>query len=403
MSRDEINDPLLYPFADGQQLRLSPRYAELRQTPGLPRVRLPHGAPAWLVTRYEDARFVLTDRRFRARVPGQTPDTPRMTPDPPPPEGDIVQHTGAAHMRLRKVLAKAFTVRRVEALRSRTTGIVVELIDDMEQLGPPADLVAHFALPLPMSVLSELIGIPPEHHDQVMTWSGALLGRELTTVPPHQTAEHVAAFTDYLTNQIRHRRATASGGVISELALACTRGTLNAREAAVLALSLVRSGREATTVALTNFVHLLSSTRQWKRLVDDPALVSTAVEELLRFTPLSAGALIPRCAVADAEVGGHLVRAGEFVIVPFTAANWDETAFTDPGDLDLSRRRNSHIAFGFGPHRCIAAELSRMVLQVALTQLVERMPELCVAVRTDELPWLTTGQFRGFARLPVSW
>ncbi|MCP2168737.1 cytochrome P450 [Goodfellowiella coeruleoviolacea] len=363
---------------------------------------MPHGAPAWLIARYRDARVVLTDRRFVTRVPGMDADAPRMAAAPPKIEVNIARYNGPEHLRLRKVMAKAFTVRRTEAQRPRTARTVARLVDALRAEGPPADLVRHFALPLPLYVISDLLGVRREHVDTVMTWSNAFLSSGVAKLTPQQVNEYATAFTDYMTEQIRTRRGEP-GTVIGELAEAAANGVVSEHEAALLAISLLLSGREGTTVELTNFVYLLDHFGQWRRLAEDPGLVRSAVEELLRFTPLSAGTAVSRCAVADVEINGQLVRAGDLLIVPFAAANWDASVFDRPGELDLTRERNPHLAFGFGPHRCVAAELARMTLQEALSQLTRALPNLRVVVPPDGLAWLTTRQFRGFAELPVGW
>jgi nocardicin N-oxygenase len=327
-----------------------------------------------------------------------------MYPDAPRVEVNLAHASGAEHTRLRKAMAKSFSARRVHGLRDRTTGVVAGLIDGMTKAGATsADFVAQFALPLPMHTICEVLGVPVADAGQIMIWSDAFLGMKFSELSAQQVGEYVVAFTTYLDGLVAAQRPDPGECVLGELARACNDGVITQHEAAMLAMGLMVTGREVSSIALANFVYLLDRLGQWRVLREDPELVPVGVDELLRFAPLSVGGVLARKATEDAEVGGHLVRRGETVILSYDAANRDESVFTLPGELNLARESHQHVAFGFGSHWCLGAELSRMMMQVALRELTNRLPDLRVTVADENLAWLSTMQFRGFAELPVAW
>jgi cytochrome P450 len=171
-----------------------------------------------------------------------------------------------------------------------------------------------------------------------------------------------------------------------------------------LIAGLLAAGHETTTSQLPNFFYvLLTHPQEWQRLVDDPALIPSAVEELMRYVPLGVGASIPRYALEDVAFGDVIVKAGEPVLVALAAANRDPDVFDRPDTLDLQRPSNPHIGFGHGAHHCVGAQLARLDLQVALRVLIERMPGLTPAVPPEELDWKRGRLVRGLSALPVTW
>ncbi|OZV75554.1 cytochrome P450 [Micromonospora echinospora] len=396
---DTIAHP--YPFSPPDRLNLDPRYAELRRDEPLVRVQLPYGEPAWLATRHADVRMVLGDPRFsRAASAGR--DEPRNVPEQR--ESGILGMDPPEHTRLRRVVAKAFTARRVEQLRPGTRRVAGELVDGMLAAGAPADLVAHLATPLPIRVICDLLGVPFADQDRFHTWSEAIVST--TALSPERAREYVDNLLGYMAGLVEQRRTTPTDDLIGAMVrMRDSDGDrLSEDELVRLAAGLLAAGHETTVNQIPNLVYvLLTNPEQWARLCAEPGLVPSAVEELMRFVPLGATAAFPRYATEDVEVGGVLVRAGEPVVVSIHSANRDEQVFTDADQIDLARPVNPHVAFGHGVHHCVGAQLARMELQVVLETLVERTPGLRLAVPEPELTWKTGLLVRGLTSLPVSW
>lgn len=390
-----------YPASLPERLDPDPLLAQLRREEPLSRVQLPYGEPGWLATRYEDVRTVLGDPRFsRAAAVGR--DEPRTRPQLSPP-GTILSLDPPDHSRLRRLVTKAFTVRRIEALRPGVQRIADTLVDAMIAAGPPRDLVADFALPLPVTVICELLGVPYEDRGDFRHWSDAFLSTTRYSVD--EVKECARAMHEYMAGLVRARRAEPRDDLISGLVEARDeRDQLSEQELISLCQAILIAGHETTASQIPNFVYvLLTHPDQLAAVRDDPALVPRAVEELMRFTPLGAGAGIPRYATEDIELGGVLVRAGEPVIPAIGSANHDERVYADPTRLDLHRDAPSHIGFGHGAHHCLGAPLARMELQVALATLLTRLPGLRFAAGDDGIDWKSGLSTRGPERLMVAW
>ncbi|GAA0629603.1 cytochrome P450 [Kutzneria viridogrisea] len=390
-----------YPFGAPDRLTLHERYGELRRDEPIVRVRMPFGEPCWLVTRYEDAKLVLGDPRF-SRAMSRERDEPR-TRLAEASDGGILSMDPPDHSRLRKLVAKAFTVRRVELLRERAQEIADGLVDDMLAKGAPADLVEDFALPLPITVICELLGVPYEDREDFRIWSDAFLSST------HLSAEQVRQYADnlygYMAGLVQQRRVTPTDDLIGAMVLARDeQDQLTEAELVQLAAGVLVAGHETTASHIPNFVYtLLTHPQRWAELRADPTLVPKAVEELMRFIPLGAAAQFARYATEDVEIAGVLVRAGEPVLASIGSANLDESVFDRPDEVDFHRTAGSHIGFGHGVHHCLGAPLARMELQVALGTLVRRLPGLAFAVPEERLPWKSGMLVRGLSQLPVQW
>ncbi|MFI0815259.1 cytochrome P450 [Streptomyces sp. NPDC021098] len=393
-------EPLTYPFG-ADKLELAPLYAQLRREEPLTRVQLPYGEPAWLATRYEDARLVLGDPRFsRAAAVGR--DAPRVRPYAPGP-GTISTFDPPEHSRLRRLVTKAFTVRQIERMRVRAQQIADELVDAIRADGAPADLVEDFALPLPITVICELLGVPYEDRADFRLWSEAFLSTTKYTL--EEIKGYRTLLRDYMAGLVAERRTAPQDDLLSSLVAARDNDDrLSEDELLSLAESILIAGHETTATQIANFLYvLLTRPEHLAALRADLDLVPQAVEELLRFTPLGSGSLQPRYAVEDVEVGGVTVRAGEPVVVAINSANRDEKVYTDSDQLDLRRHEATHIGFGHGPHHCLGAPLARMELQIALRTLLERLPGLRFADTERDVEWKVGVTTRGVRRLPVTW
>jgi cytochrome P450 len=390
-----------YPFSAPDRLRLDPFYAQLRRSEPLTRVRLPFGEQAWLATRYADVRTVLGDPRFsRAASVGR--DEPRITPRPI--EGGMLSMDPPEHTRLRRLVAKAFTARRVEHLRPRARQIADGLIDRMVDAGPPADLVERFATPLPITVICELLGVPVEDQDRFHVWSEAIVST--TSLTPEQIKSYIDSLLGYMSGLIAQRRERPTDDLIGALVRARDEDNdrLTEDEMVRLAAGLLAAGHETTVTQIPNFVYvLLTHPEQREQLRADLDLVPSAVEELMRYVPLGVASSFARYALEDVELGGVLVRAGDPVIGSVASANRDDAVFAEPDTLDLTRSTNPHIGFGHGAHHCVGAQLARMELQVAVTALLTRLPGLRFAGPEEELEWKSGLLVRGLKRMPVAW
>ncbi|WP_069166291.1 cytochrome P450 [Nocardia altamirensis] len=392
-----------YPFGAPVRLDMHPLYAQLRQEEPVSRVRLPYGGEAWLVTRYQDAKLVLADPRFSRAATVDREDIPRTSPEPSR-RNSLLSMDAPEHSRLRKLVAKAFTTRRVEQLRPRAQEIVDEQLAEIESAGPVADLVQGLALPLPVTVICELLGVPTQDQHRFRDFSDTVL-----TTTAHTRAEIADARTAleaYLAEVVAQRRAEPADDLLGALVAARdNEDRLSEDELVNLGIGLLIAGHETTANQIANFTYvLLAQPDNWALLRDQPDLVPGAVEELLRFVQLGSGGGFARVATEDVALsGGITVRAGESVVVNTQAANRDEAVFDRPEELDLTREHNPHMAFGHGIHHCLGAQLARLELQVALGTLLRRFPELRLAVPAEDVPWKTGLLVRGPKALPVKW
>ncbi|MFJ4683126.1 cytochrome P450 [Streptomyces sp. NPDC091377] len=392
-------EPLPYPFVSPECLELSPRYAELRPGP-LPRVRLPYGDPAWLVTRYADARSVLADPRF-GLAGGVDRDQPRMRPLSTSGVG-LLSTDAPEHTRLRAIVAKHFSVRRVDQLRDRVREIAVELIDRLEEKGPPGDLVNDYSFPLTITLICDLLGVPGDDHRRIQKWLDVMLAHAVTVEDFLTESE---AFGAYLSELVELRRREPGEDLLTCLVAAHDEGRLTFDELFELAAELLTAGFVTTYNQISNFGYLLLQRPEWMaRLREEPERIPVAIEEMLRYVPMPNGLTFCRYATEDVEVGGVLVRAGEPVLVDNSAANRDPEVFRDPDTLILDREQEApHLSFGHGTHFCVGARLARLELQVALETLLLRLPGLKPAVPPEALKWKSEAMLKGLYELPVSW
>jgi cytochrome P450 len=390
-------EPVAYPFNEEAGLELDQAYAAAREAPGMIRVKMPYGEPAWLATRYADVKLVLGDQRF-SRALGLDNDEPRLAPSKM--DSGILSMDPPEHTRLRKLVAKAFTQRRVETLRPRVRELAGGLIDDLVAHGAPVDLVDNFALPLPVAVICELLGVPVEDRPRFRVWSDAALSTSRLTAEEFEANRE--ELRDYMRGLIAARRAEPRDDLMTALIAARDEhDRLSELELVDMCGGILIAGHETTATQIPNFVHvLLENPEQWAELCADPSRIPAAVEELTRFVPLGAGAAFPRYATEDVEVGGVLVKAGEPVLVAVGAANRDALRFSSPETLRFDRDENQHIGFGHGAHHCMGAQLARLELQEALRVLTMRLPGLHIA---GELEWKTGMIVRGLHRMPVGW
>lgn len=385
-----------YPFSEADGLTLDPTYERLRRDEPVSRVTYPYGGEGWLVTSYEETKFVLGDPRFsRALTVGQ--DVPRMQPLIAP-GGSILTHDGADHARMRRLVSKAFTVRRIEELRPRAQQITDELLD---RLPNPGDLVEGLTMPFPITIICELLGVPFEDREEFRGWSNQVLAT-IGGHTPEEAMHGMMKLHAYFVELVAKRRAHPTDDLMGALVAARDNDDrLSEDELVRFGITLLVAGHETTANMLANSViTLFEHPDAMKSLQDDPEKLPNAIEELLRYIPLGSGAGFPRIATEDVQVGNALVKQGDALLVVASSANRDETMYANGAELDLEREVGQHMQFGHGIHFCLGSQLARMELQVALGTLLRRMPGLRLA---EPVEFRKGSLVRGPLRLVVAW
>ncbi|WP_381562200.1 cytochrome P450 [Streptomyces eurythermus] len=397
--------PVQFPLRRTCPFAEPPEYAGLRADAPVSRAALKvNGKPAWLVTRHEHVRQVLGDGRVSSNL--KLPGYPHqfhipeellaqvrlmmLNMDPP-------EHT--AH---RRMLIPEFTARRVRELRPRIQQIVDEHVDAMLAAGGPVDLVTALALPVPSLVICELLGVPYEDHARFEEWSAALMNHDLS---PQEYGAAVQALDAYLDQLVTLKENEPGDDLISRfLEKNRTERVADHTDVVTMARLMLVGGHETTAnmIAL-GVLALLRHPEQMAELRADPALLPNAVEELLRVFSISDSGTA-RVAVADIEVGDVTIRAGEGILALNNAANHDESVFPDPDTLDIHRKdARAHLAFGYGVHQCIGANLARVELEAVYGTLLRRVPGLRLAADPQELRFKDDAMVYGVYELPVTW
>ncbi|GKQ40460.1 cytochrome P450 [Streptomyces sp. A012304] len=380
-----------------------PTYARMRRT--CPVYRAPQGV--WYLTRHADVEQALADPRLsndrermtRALVArdGRMRDLSRLTAR----LGRVMSNTDPPdHARLRGLVNKAFTARRVATLRGWIGTVVDRLVDDAVAAGAPTDLLTAVAAPLPHTVVCELFGIPEADRDHVTEWFRGL-GRITEDIA---RAERVVEdFEDYLTRLVAQRRAAPGDDLISALVTAQARGDrLTDDELLSTCFMLITAGDETTTNLIANGVlALLRHPDQLARLRADPELIRAAVDETVRHD--SPSQAIVRVVAEDVTLGGRTLPAGDLVYLVLAAAGRDPDRHPHPDRFDLTRPANRHLGFGHGPHFCLGAPLARLETELAIGTLVRRLPGLRLAVPDDRLQWRPNPLQRRLTALPVTY
>ncbi|MFD0820699.1 cytochrome P450 [Micromonospora zhanjiangensis] len=362
---------------------------------------------SYLITRFDDASAALTDPRLSKDLYG--PGRQYLRIFGPNSEGlnkNMLNADPPEHSRLRRLVSQAFAPRRIEALRPRVQRIVDDLLDKIVPLGQ-AELMRDFAIPLPMTVICELLGVPVADHDRVLEWTQVIRTSGSSRRPPEQeraaVQEAQAWLHGYLADLVRAKRARPDDAMVSALIEACdSGGKLSEAELVTTTFLLLFAGHQTTADFLGNaVVALLTHPAQLALLRADPELLPAAVEELLRFDgPLPVAS--PRIATEDLDLRGVRVPAGSIVGVALNAANHDPAQIVDPDRLDLRRERGPHLGFGHGVHYCLGVSLARMEARIAIGSLLRRLPGLRLGVPVDRLRRLPAASpFRGLLELPV--
>jgi cytochrome P450 RapN len=389
-----------FPTVTEQGLDPDPLLADLRATEPVVRVQLPFGEPVWMLTRYEDVRTMLADPRF-SRTATIGTDVGRMS-EFFPIEDSILGMDPPGHTRIRRLVSATFTARRMQALRGRAQEIVDALLDGMEAAAQPVDFVQAVALPLPIAMICELLGVPFEDRARFNGWADIFM-----TSSGHTVEELIDAhgqLAAYLADMIAKRRVEPTDDILGALVTARDEdpSVITEAELQSLLMAILVAGYETTANQLGKFVLcLLERPDQLRILREQPELMANAVEELMRFIPLSAGSQLAYVATEDVEVGGVLIRAGDGVMPSTAAANRDESVFDHADRVDVERPDIFQLGFGHGSHYCLGAHLARVELQVALTSLFTRFPDVRLAVPAREIPWKDGSAVWGLEALPL--
>ena len=376
-------------------------HARLRARRPVTPVVLPGGMGTWLITGYAEARAALADPRLSKHMPGWHPepdsifaalDLHMLNSDPPD------------HERLRKLVNKAFTARRVQRLRPRITAITAGLLEDMPAHGgrrgrTEADLLASFAFPLPITVICELLGIPAGDRDDFRTWSATIVSN---AAAPEVFQAHATAMARYFVALLAAKRREPGDDLLSALIAARDEeDSLSENELVSMVFLLLVAGHETTVNLIASGVlALLLNPAELARLRAEPALIGGAVEELLRYVnPVNHTTF--RCAAEPVEIGGVRISRGDPVLVALSGANRDPARFGDPDRLDLGRDSAGHLAFGHGIHYCLGAPLARLEAEIAVSALLARFGSISLAVPAESLRWRPSTLIHGLESLPV--
>ncbi|MDK9499475.1 cytochrome P450 [Streptomyces katrae] len=397
--------PVLLPYADPAFVADPfPLYRHLREEAPVHRAVIAGGLDAWLVTRHEDALEALSDPRLGSdvrdatdtRLLRQLPDTEREAM-----LGNMLRSDPPDHTRLRRLVSQAFTAHRVAGMRPRVQALTDRLLDEVAPAGR-ADLVADFALPLPVTVISELLGVPVDDRHDFQRWTDRLITRGAEPPDPAVVNEAWQHMRGYITGLIRDKRAHPGDDLLSALVTARDEERRLTGDELIAMVFLLLAAGYITTVNLIagGLAMLLAHPAQLGLLRSDPGLLPGAVEEFLRYDgPVNPG--IARFAREDVEIAGVRIPRGSTVLIASAIADRDPVRFPDPDRLDITRRDNAHLAFGHGIHYCLGAPLARLEGEIAIGTALRRLPGLALAVRPHEIPW-RPGGLRGPLTLPVT-
>ena len=380
------------PFEPATELTALRERADL---PAIPRYHPFFGErEARAVTRYDDVRAVFAHDQIAADM-NADPDAPRNLFNQP---GFLLGYDGPEHSRLRRMLADAFTFRRLRDMQPRIEKIVAERLDAMEDSGPAAELVQAYALPIPSLVICELLGVPISERFDFQLRSAVLL--DATRTEQEQFANY-AAIHAYMADLVARLRVEPGDGVLGEV-ISKYGDEITDEELIGFGNLLLIAGHDTTSnmIALSTLA-LLRNPGQLAAVRDETELAAPAIEELLRY--LSVVTYLDRRATTDLDVNGHPIAAGEWLSLSVMTANHDPSLVGGDTGLDVHRKPVPHLAFGFGAHQCLGQQLARMELKAALPALLRRFPALRLAVPFEQLEFRHFSPIHGIVSLPVSW
>lgn len=354
----------------------------------------------YFVSRYQDCQDVITDPRIRRVVEGAEqlplPKAFRMlTTD------TMIYKDDPEHMRLRKLVSRSFTPRAISHLEDRVQAVTRDLLDGLTA-GQRIDLQQSYALPVPTTVINEMVGVPERDRDKFREFTDVVING-ISTHGFEAAAGLIDGFIDYLRDLIGHRRADPGEDILTELIHVSEEGeSLSEDEVIAMVFVLITAGYETTYNLITNGVAaLLTNPEQLARLIERPGLIDSAVEEILRYTATVGGNEPTTFASEDITLHGVTVPRGALIVALLGSANRDPDEFAAPDRFDIARSPNRHLAFSKGRHFCLGAHLARMETRIAITNLIERFPDTQLAVQPDGLTLLPVPLMNRLNGLPV--
>jgi cytochrome P450 len=403
-ARCPLGDAPSYPFRRNTAQPLTPpaEFALLRREQPISQVKLWNGQKVWVITRYDDAQAVLSDPRFSS-VPAN-PGYPTLSPAIAASrraDASFLRMDRPKHTEHRRMWTPFFAIKRIQDMRPGIQAIVDETLSAMLAEKPPVDFVEKFALAVPSLVICQLLDVPKSAHAFFQQHSKTRMTMNGT---PEDILKAMQALDDFWDTLITERERNPRDDLVSQLIVNEVKtGRLSKRELISMAQLMLLAGHETTAnmIALGTLT-LLQHPQQLERFRTDKTLTPSAVDELLRYLSIAQHGL-GRTAIADVEVGGVLIRAGEGVLVVVAAANRDESVFAAPDQFDIGRQARHHLAFGASIHQCIGHPLARAELQIVFDTLFARVPTLRVAIPYEEIPYKYDSLFFGVHALPVAW
>lgn len=395
-----------YPMERAARCPFSPplEMLEMNDVAPLSRVRIWNGSTPWLITGHEVARTLFADPRVSVddRIEGFPHWNEHMLSTVDKRPRSVFTADAEEHTRFRRMLSKPFTFKRVEGLRSAIQAVTDECIDTMLAGDRPADVVAGLALPVPTTVISEMLGVPYADHEFFQHHANVGLARYASAEDGQKGA---MSLHKYLINLVEQKMAEPSEDAVSDLAERVTAGEISVKEAAQLGTGLLIAGHETTANMIGIGVLALLQNPEQAALLresDDPKFIANAAEELMRYLSIIQNGQ-RRVATADIEIGGETIRAGEGIIIDLAPANWDGAAFPEPDRLDFTRNAGQQLGFGYGRHQCVGQQLARAELQIVFHTLLRRIPTLELAIPFDQVPFKHDRLAYGVYELPVTW
>jgi cytochrome P450 len=402
---DQNQEALNFPMARQNPFNLPEEYTRSRSLPGMMKVTMWNGDRVYLASRYEDIRFVLGSASFssvptRQGFPFISESMKGLLTKERP---SLTLMDGEEHLRQRRMLARMFTVGRIRKLREPIQEMVDEELDRLIAKGGPADFYEDFSLIVPSKAISVLLGVPYEKHEFFQEVARDRMNLKAGPEVPIRAGELLGTFLRDMLNEMLLQEDPGDHLMAVMVKDQIRPGNLDLEDAVSICRNLLIAGHETTANAITfSLLTLLQNPEQLQMLREDPSLMPSAVEELLRYTAV-AHFTGTRVAVEDVQVGGQLVRAGEGVLAFPATANRDPAQFPNPDTLDLRREDNAHVTFADGIHQCLGQPLARLEMEVAIGTILRRMPNLSLAVPVSELQFRDFERAYGVYHLPLVW
>jgi cytochrome P450 PksS len=383
-----------------------PIYAQLRAEAPVARVTLPDKRVAWLVTRYDDVLSGLRDERLvknlRQAMPPEQQKKQPWVPGVFKPLSHVMTHLdGADHQRLRALVQQAFTPRMIERMRARAEQVSNQLLDAAQPRGR-MELIRAYAMPLPATIIAEILGVPVADRHAFQRWTKALISASESPLFALRALLPIMSFLRYIRRLVRERRSAPADDLVTALVRAEAAGDrLSEDELIAMIFLLLVAGYETTVNLIGNgTLALLQHPDQLAKLRSEPALIASAVEELLRYAN-PVGTTTDRYAREELSIAGATIPRGALVVLVLASANRDERQFANPDMLDITRAPNKHLSFGWGAHYCVGAPLARLEGQIAIATLLRRCPDLRLDATPALLRWRPGLEMNGLEALPV--